>query len=256
MTAEEYKKTYKQFPYRFSISGKQNDLFYFGEKHIFNPADSQWEDLRSFWKEFLSKTEGKKRIVFIEGGVRTLRLTEEVAIEEGSGGSLLTLLAHKESIEVISPEPAEDYERELLEKEFSRDEIQYYYFARIALQWNFLSTDTRPPFKQYVREYLERDAERSGWSDYDFSFEHMVQFQKDVFQEDLNETDVKFWGAVSEPYQLFSTINKVSRRSGEIRDEYISQQILKYWNDGYSIFANFGGSHAVVQEPYLKEVLS
>jgi hypothetical protein len=44
-------------------------------------------------------------------------------------------LAAQENIKVFSPEPDEAYERSELEKEFPRDAIQYYYFARMVLQW-------------------------------------------------------------------------------------------------------------------------
>ncbi len=257
MTAEEYKKTYKQFPYKFSISGKENDLFYFGEKHIFNPEDPQWDQLREFWKEFLSKTEGKKRIAVIEGGIRkVLPISENAAIESGSGAGLITLWSHLESIEIVSHEPRESEERLALEKEFSRDEIQYYYFARIAYQWNHLSSDTRQPFRKYMEVYLNQDARRSDWADYDFSFDHMLEIQKNLFDEDFCEGDTQFWSTITNPYMLVSRINKVSRRSSEIRDEYIVREIVKKMNEGYSVFVNFGGSHAVVQEPYLKELLS
>ena len=252
--------TYKQYstikhktPYTLLLNSGPNYLYYFGERHLFKPIDAQWDELKIFWNDFLEKTKGQKRIVFTEGGIRPVEETEEDAIVKHGGMGLVTYLANKENIERHSPEPDEKYERAELEKTFSRDMIQYYYFARLVLQWG-KKNDPKPDFNEYMTVYLENDKKESGWDDYDFSLDNMKKIHSDLFSSNFDENDTNFFYDVSNPVVIKSEINKVSAASSVIRDEYIVGEIQKYINDGYSIFAEYGCSHVVMQEPALREL--
>jgi hypothetical protein len=254
MTYEEYEKTRWEFPYVFTVNKDNKSLYYFGEVHSYDPKDDQWARLKDFWNEFLEKTKGGQRMVFTEGGVRPVENTEEEAIVKWGGMGLVTFLAAQENIKVFSPEPDEAYERSELEKEFPRDAIQYYYFARMVLQWG-RHQDPKPEFTEYLSKHLIQDQRESGWSDFDFSLENMIQIHKDLFSKDFDQNDKSFFRKVATPVHLETVINKVSRKSGEIRDEYIVSQIAEYMENSYSLFVQYKNSHAVVQRRYLEELL-
>ncbi len=255
MTYDEYIKTKWEFPYVFSLSKNNELLYYFGETHSYDPNHAQWTKLKKLWDEFLVTTKDQKRIVFTEGGIRPVENTEEEAITKFGGMGLITFWAAQAGIEVFSPEPNEAYERSELEKEFSRDEIQYYYFARVVLQWNRYQVP-KPEFTEYLGKYLARDKRESNWNDFDFSLEHMMIIHQDLFGTQFDQHDHMFFKKVSTPVHLHTVVNRVSRTSSEIRDEYIVSQIAKYMENGYSLFVQYGGSHAVVQHEYLKEILN
>ncbi len=124
----------------------------------------------------------------------------------------------------------------------------------MVAQWN-IHKEFEPNFVAYIQKYLDQDHGRSGWEGYDFSLEHMRNIHADLFGKAFDENDIKFIRSVSSPVSLYGVTNQVSRRSSKIRDEYIVDQIVKHINDGYSLFVQFGGSHAVVQRPYLEEFL-
>ncbi len=253
LSYEQYSKIRHKIPYTVSLSSGSNSLYYFGEKHSFDPSDPQWTALKDFWNEFLEKTKNQKRIVFIEGGIRPVEESEEQSIIKHGGMGLVTFLAHQENIEVHSPEPDEAYERSELEKTFSRDIIQYYYFARIVLQWG-RKTYPKPNFVEYITRYLNNDKKESGWDDYDFSLEAMKNIHSKLFEVPFDENNTDFFYDVSNPVVIKNDINKVSAASSIVRDQYIVNEIQKYINDGYSIFAEYGCSHVVMQEPALKEL--
>lgn len=230
-----------------------NFLYYFGERHLFKPVDPQWGELEVFWEDFIEKTKNQKRIVFTEGGIRPVEESKEQSIIKHSGMGLVTYLANKENIEVYSPEPDEKYERIELEKVFSRDTIQYYYFARMVLQWG-KNNDPKPDFIKYINGYLDNAKKKSDWSDYDFSLDNMKRIHSELFAYSFDENDTDFFYNVSNPVVIRSEINKVSAASTVIRDEYIVGQIDRYINEGYSIFAEYGCSHVVMQEPLLREL--
>lgn len=255
LTYEKYAETPHPIPYKLVLKKNGTSLHYFGEKHTYEPKHPQWDVLKNFWSRFLEETAGRKRVVLIEGGIRPVAGDEEQAIIEYGGMGLLTYLANKEGIEVFSPEPDEKYERAQAEKHFPRDVIQYYYFARVVLQWNRKS-EPKPDFVGYITRYLESDREESGWDDYDFSLDHMKSIQMELFYRQFDEHDEKFFYDASNPVIIQSDVNKVSALSSIIRDQYIVDQIQKYMQDGYSIFAEYGCSHVVMQEPALREMFN
>ena len=83
----------------------------------------------------------------------------------------------------------------------------------------------------------------------------MKNIHRELFDHEFDESDEKFFYDVSNPVHIQSDMNKVSALSSEIRDRYIMTQIQKYMADGYSIFAEYGCTHVVMQEPALREML-
>ena len=253
LTYEQYSKIRHKIPYTLVLGTGSNLLYYFGERHSFNPADEQWVEEKEFWKDFLDKTKDTKRIVFIEGGIRPHEESEEQSIFKHGGMGLATYLAKQESIKTYSPEPNEKYERDELGKEFSKEEIQYYYFARVVHQWG-RKQEPKPDFEKYINQYLQGDKKESGWIDFDFSLEAMKKIHTSLFKTAFDENDTDFFYNVVNPVVPKTIVNKVSAMSSSIRDKYIVGEIKKYISNGYSIFAQYGCSHLVMQEPALREL--
>ena len=254
LTQEEYSKIKHKTPYVYKIQKEKRFLYYFGEKHSFDPNDAQWARAKEFWFDFVKKTENQKRIAFVEAGRPSVEKTEEKAILEAGGTGLIIFLASQLNIEVYCPEPNRTHEMQELERQFSREEIEYYYFARIVYQWGKIP-DPKPNFEEYIIRFLERDKKMSGWDDFDFSFENLKLIHKQLFKIEFGLNDSNFFKDLVTPVELKTVINKVSRASGEIRNEYIVKEIQKYWDNKFSIFIEYGAGHAVIQEPLLKEVL-
>ena len=253
MTYDEYRKIRHKIPYLFNIEKNGQHFFYFGAKHLFNPKNKQFRLLKKYWEKFLDKTKGVNSIVFVEGGKRPQSENKEVAIKEGGEAHFITFLASQENIETISPEPEESYERSELLKKFSKEEIQYYYFARVVYQWHNLFD--KPVFENYISRFLKKDARNSNWKGFDLSIENMKKIHKNLFNKNFDEDDKFFFHSVIDPTSSKTVINLASRESGIIRDNYIVKEIKKYWNGGKNIFVVYGVSHAVMQEPELRRIL-
>ena len=248
MSHTEYRRVRREGPYKLKLQFGDKWLYYFGEKHSFDPKDKQWGIAEVFWIEFLKSTKNSKRIVFVEGGTRPKEATKEISITKHGGMGLATWLAAQESIETFSPEPDRKYERQELEKQFGRDEIQYYYFARTISQWNRMN-NPKPDFNRYITWFLKDDEKNSGWTGYDFSLDHMKEIHKKNFNSDFNGNDGSFFYSVSNPLDENHITNKVARLTSQLRDKYIVGQIQKYLRGGYSVFSQYGFSHVVMQEP-------
>jgi hypothetical protein len=83
LTYEEYRKANHPGPHIFELKLQNNSLFYFGERHSFDPKDPQWNQVKDLWQKFAADTSAKK-IAFVEGGVRDIFPTETESITSDS----------------------------------------------------------------------------------------------------------------------------------------------------------------------------
>ena len=250
MGFDEYEKFKRPTPYFFIIRNKKQVLYYFGARHSYDPRNDQFTTLKNFWDNFINETRGQNCIVFVEGGKRPVMNSEEEAIKVGGEAHFVTFLATKRNIGTISPEPDPTREREELLKQFPREKIAYYYFARAVDQWH--RRNQKSDFKTYIQQYLERDQGVSQWPDFDFSLENMKLIHKNLFGTDFNELDAEFFSKIVNPSLTVSLINDVARSCGGFREIEILKEIEHFWNDGKNIFIVYGQTHAVIQEPVLK----
>lgn len=120
-------------------------------------------------------------------------------------------------------------------------------------QWN--NIQEKPEFKEYIEVFLKNNKEKSGWEDIDFSYEGMMNIHARLFNSEFSETDKDFLGSILDPRKNTSIINKISSFDDSgLRDDYILDQINKYWIEGLNIFIIYGYSHAVMQEPVLRNM--
>lgn len=250
---DEWKAVSKKIPYSFTVEKNGQYLYYFGANHSHDPKNEQFPVLREFWKDFLEKTDGKNGVVFVEGGLRKLLEDEEMAIKWDSESGFITFLANSAHVSVYCPEPNRTEEREELLKKFSKEEVQYYYFARVAHAWH--RRDPKPNFEEYIGSYLEINKADSKWEDFDFSFEHMKLIHRKLFGADF-ENNEQFSFKNINPTVENSVINKVARACSTHRNVHVVAEILKFWKEGKNIFVVFGGAHAILQEPALRRLIS
>lgn len=254
MSFDDYNNVDHPVPYQYSIEKDGQLLYYFGANHSRDPEDGQYEMLRKFWNEFLERTDKENSVVFVEGGKRPVCGSEGEAISKGGEAHFITYLSAKENIDTFSPEPPERFRFEELAKRFTKDEIVYYEFARMAFQWN-RHHGNKPDFRQYVGNSLRHDQRNSGWDDFDFSIDHMIELEKKMFDRDFDENDKQFYYDVINPTTTFSRINELSRfEDSGFRDAYILRQIEQHWNQEKNIFIVYGCSHAVMHETAIRHL--
>lgn len=254
MTYDEYNTIEHEEPYTYILNKNNQYLYYFGSRHSFDPKDTQFETIEKFWIDFTEKTNGQKSIVFLEGRNRPALETKEKAILEGGEMHFVAYLAKQQGIKTFSPEPPDKLQFEKALEHFSKEEIGYYFFARVCYQWNRMID--KPDFDIYINRFLVRDARGSGWVDFDFSIKHFSDIHKKIFNTDFNKDDKDFFYSIINPTTEKSIINKVSKFIGsELRDIHILEEIEKVWKDGFSLFIIYGSTHAVTQEPVLRDLI-
>lgn len=227
-------KTKNLLPEFYSIHQGPQIMYVLGARHSYDPNHPQFKEINQYWKKFLSEPNLINSIVLIEGGERPRSKTIKKAITSNGEAGYMTYLGWKAGIKTISPEPNESVEIKKLRKKFSQDEIMYYYFARMAAQWQ--RSDRSFDFDSYVS--LQRYRPITGWQDYNFSHERFIQ----MHNEQNNHTfDREHCSECLIGYNSSSWV--VADGSSKIRDSYIFKQIKKFWDEGKNLFIIFGTWH-------------
>jgi hypothetical protein len=230
-------------PFTFEIDNGEQVLYYFGANHSRNPQDGQYPKLRDYWQQFLSKTEGKERLVLLEGKLRDLEETEEEAIIQHSEGGFITVLAHKENVPMACPDIKDD-ELEKMVSQYSREDF--------LLRWFLVWSDnfkTRAEPKPDFMEYLESFAGGNGTTAQKFLELYKKEFGKNF---DLNDN----LNSLIDPNKTGTRLNEISRTMSNLRDEKIVEEIVKYWKEKKNILVVFGNGHLVIQKPALEVLLT
>ena len=189
----------------------------------------------------------------VEGGKRPFIKDRKEAIQEGGEGHFMAHLAGNKNISIDSPEPNEKLERKKLLKEFSKEDVQLYYFSRIVYQWNCLTK--KIDFEQYTNDFLNDDKKKSGWKSFDFSLLHMIEIFESRLNRKFKKSDKSFFYSINNPHYTNAITNQISKRSGGIRDNTIVKNIVKLWKSGKSIFIVYGSGHIPVFREKLENML-
>lgn len=237
------------YPYFYRSNRDDQFLFFLGVKHTFDPEDPQFGKIKEYWEQYLKKTKNGKRIVLIEGGIRPVEALNKTAIIKNGEMGFVTNQAFKNSIEIISPEPNFVLQIKQLESNFTKEEIIYYYFARIVLQWQRIIK--KPDLGSYVDHFMKRYSQSLLWSNFDFSFANFVKLHDQSYEHKFNEKKCTCFYNDSNPEESL-----VANAVSSFRDTYLLDSILKEWNKGKNIFIAYGHGHMMKMKKVLKLKIS
>ena len=81
----------------------------------------------------------------------------------------------------------------------------------------------------------------------------MKELYKKILDKNFDEKESP--NDLINPNKTETPINKIARAQSDLRDVNITTEIVRYWNEGKSIFAVFGLGHLIIQEPALRKLL-
>lgn len=243
-------------PYVVEVQGVGQNLLFYGSEHTNDPEHSQFQDIEERWEAFVRNA--TKPIALVEGRFDEVSKAEtqdrSKSIVDGGEAQFVVYLARKDGVEVASPEPDRVWEANELAKEFGRDNVVFYYFIRQVGWWNRFTE--KLDIQSEAKKMLGLMEKTYGWDDVDFSVERMAAIHEELFAKPLVWNDTQWVYDITTPTPQDYVTNELARRSGELRDEYILGQIMKYWREGKSPFLVFGSAHAIRLEPALEKALT
>lgn len=233
------------YPRFYKLKFNNQVLYTLGVTHSNNPQNLQFKKIEEYWQEFLNDVQAKESIVFVEGGDWPIEKSARKAITTWGESGYVAYLAHNSKIEWISPEPDRFEEMKQLNKKFSKEDILYYYFIRMALQWSRVKSDMDLANYTNMQQYIELQ----GWEDCDVSVEHYQQEHIKKYGHELDLDD--------RPNCLFDHhYYQVEDESVRIRDKSILKWIKDYLKLDRNIFLVYGATHTQNLRPTLVKLAS
>lgn len=241
-------------PYFYTIEFAHQILYYFGAEHTKDPTHPQFKLMEEKWQEFLRKTPATKLVVIVEGNTNVTEQTTLIeAIKKYGESGAAIFWAKQAHVTSVRPEPSIKDEAEKLLKDFSREEVFYFYTIRGIVSWQRGGEQTG--FDEFIRSNIKRYKDVLCWPGFDFSFELIKNIHRKIFSEEFNLDDKGFIAKIPNPTFDLSIINEIARMSSTIRNISILDYIEGYWQEGHTIFIVYGASHAVMQEPAIKSLV-
>lgn len=271
MTAEEYSKFEHPTPYLYELKAGEKELHYFGAYHSRNPEDGIFKDIESKFDEVapdLVLIEGmsnirQKRELFEKNQLRLgedeVTIRKNVIDAAGESGFAL-LLSIRKGVDCESPEPKDSamYEA-LLEQGFSKEDIFAEQVFLVLPQYH--RQMEKSGFKEYTLPFIDSFKKATNWNDFDYSYEHALEVAQKAIGNDVDvENDKQTIDYVDPiPWEnkkdTQTVMNQVARATSQYRDKFMVSAIAKAMETHKKVFVVFGASHAVMQEPALKDLM-
>lgn len=237
-------------PIMMEIENDRQSLLYFGANHSLDPKNHQYPILKEYWEGFLKKTKDRERIILIEGGLRPLAIDEDSAVKNAEAG-YITFISKSSNTPISSPDINEDELSKIL-PDLNKEEFLLYWFLVLVDTYQRFA-DPKPDFNKYFDNWCKYQQGKEMWKGIEISFDHLINQYKNIIGKDFSVEESQ--NIHTNPNITSTIINEIARRSSDARDENIVQEILKYWNEGKSIFIVFGNGHLIIQEPALRKIL-
>jgi hypothetical protein len=241
-------------PYIVEIEQAGQSLIFYGSEHTNNPEHPQFQDIEERWSVFVLNA--TKPVALVEGHFDEASEDETKSrtqsIVDGGEAQFLVHLARRDGVEVVSPEPNRIWEANQLAKTFTRDNVVFYYFIRQVGWWSVFTK--KPDVRSEAEKMLQLMENTYGWDEVDFSIDRMAAIHEELFAKPLAWDDTQWVYDITAPTPQDYVTNMLARRSGELRDEHILEQIMSYWRAGKSPFLVFGAAHAIRLEPALRNL--
>lgn len=254
MGYEEYLRSpKKELPYVMQIGQPPHVLTYVGVQHSFDLTHPQFPKIKALWEAFVATVDPTNAVAFTEARVRQITTSEEDGITHAGESGLVSYLGYKAGIPVACPEPDDQIEYAALLKQFSVDDILFYYTERVVAQ--YFRTPMTQPVEDYVDRYMARDKQKYGPATEHFTWEYFKKMMPDYGVTSFDPSTAEQWLQLGNPTINGTQSNRVARASSILRDQHIANQIIQKFNSGTSIFAVYGSTHVVMQESYLRTYL-
>ncbi len=234
------------YPYTYKLIKNNKSLYFLGAKHSNDPNDSQFEIIKNLWLEFTEATGSENRIVLIEGGVTPVAENEKEAIQKYAEPGCMTYLAHTQQVQILSPEPTEDFETSVLVEKYGKEVVAVYQFANIVSQWQRF--EIKEDLDAYISKYLGRFFHKPIWQSFDFSPTNLKVLYKKVTDRVFDSSDKEFIFDFITP-----TDSNISGFSDDIRDNFILKKIRELWSSN-NLFIVYGSGHALRLEDALRQI--
>jgi len=238
-------------PYFFHIRKGGQILYYLGFEHVYDPKDPSWGVLENYLQDFIDQTDGKRRMVLVEGGEKMLPYNRKELIKTMGEAYYTWFLAQSSALQVSSPEPDTIDQMKHLAEKFPKDMvITSMYVEQIAIRSNYIKPESMEGSLEAFLDYLKKI---SNWETELFSMQQIQNCYKNMSEVDLDYNNLEYIKKETNPYEQVNQINEIINRKSQYKDKITLENIKRMWDKGYNLFIVFGKSHSIIHELTMRE---
>ncbi|MEA3496238.1 MAG: hypothetical protein U9R42_09410 [Bacteroidota bacterium] len=238
-------------PYVVDLNKNNKRLIVVGTLHSRDTTNNMFSEIEKIFIDF------KPEIAINEGGQITKIYSDKnsAIIKNGETG-LLKYLCDKQNIKMLNgdmPDKKEFYE---LETYYSKDEILFFFASeRFVLPYTYWGKkgNLDSLYKSNLIEgYLVSEGIKLTSEEKQFSY--YKSLYKRYFKKEFNIDSIK-----SDDFSPIRNTNhfcEIARKSKELRDKYLIQQIEKQLENYDKVLVVFGGWHILAIEPALTQIIN
>src|SRR3989339_296234 len=235
---------------RYTLPG----LEYFGADHAYNSDHPQFALMKKSFQEFVDKYPNP--VVLVESSLPRQSPDSESAIARDGERGFVAFLARERGIAVECLEPSRKDEIEYLQKYFSEEQIECYYFLRAIRGYQLPRAEgsSKVEFDVLARSILAHHetmyGKLAGWEHFGFNLEHLRRIYNELTGEPLDF----YKGVDVDPRGDASVINQVANKCSLYRDFCHLRTIKEQLEAGNQVFVVNGKEHAVIQKAVLERL--
>ena len=238
-------------PYFFHVRKGGQILYYLGFEHTYDAKDPAWGVLENYLQDFINQTDGKKRMVLVEGGEKTLPYSRKDLIKTMGESYYTWFLAQSSAVQVSSPEPDTLDQLKYLAEKFPKDlVVTSLYVEQIAIRSNYIKPESIDDSLETYLDYIKRI---SGWEAEIFSISNIQKCYQETSGVALDYNNLEYIKKETNPYEEENKINEVINIKSQFKDKIILENMERLWERGYNLFIVFGKNHSIIHELTIRQ---
>ncbi|MCD4746641.1 MAG: hypothetical protein K8R58_10110 [Bacteroidales bacterium] len=238
-------------PYVIDLHKNKKHLIVIGTLHSRDTANNMFAEIEKIFADF------QPEIAINEGGQITKTFSDKnsAIIKNGEFG-LLKFLCDNQNIKMLNGDMPDNKEFDELSKYYSKDETLFFFASeRFVLPYTYWDEKGNLDSlyeSDFIENYLLSEGIQLTSEEKQFSYYKGLYkkfFKKEFCIDSINSDDFS-------PIRNNHHFCGVARKSKELRDKYLIQQIeeqLKYYN---KVLIVFGGWHILAIEPALTQIIN
>ena len=237
-------------PYVISLKNKNKQLIVIGTEHnrdTLNPMSRAIEDTFYHFRP---------QVIINEGGnlYKTYPSRNQAVNKDGELG-LEKFLADNSGIKTLNGDEPDKLEFDELTAAFSKDEALLFFASeRFIFPFAFgqYNGQLEAAYDSvFIKKYLDKEGVKLSPEEKKFSY--YTKIYKRYFHQDFSLGNIN--QLYFTPFSRKHHFNDVTRKSKELRDQYLLRKIAETLKHNDRVMVVFGGWHVLAIEPALKQVM-
>ena len=238
-------------PYIINLENKDKRLVVIGTQHTRDTSSPLFVEMEKAFKNW------QPAVVINEGGNLTKTYTSRnEAIKRSGELGLVKYLADNAGIKTINGDAPDKLEFDELTLAFSKEAALLFFASeRFIFPYAFgqFSGELEQAYDSiFIKMYLEKEG--IILAPHEKTFAYYKQLYKKYFSEEFSLDNINQADFI--PFSTKHYFNGVARKSKELRDIYLCQQIEAQLRTHYSVLVVYGGWHVLAIEPALTQIIN